>query len=100
MVLGAAAPGTETTAVFYVHNTSPAAVPMVRPHCAPLRSHLGHELAADAVWFDPAVVDPLPARGSCGIEVRLPGPARRAAGQLRVGRSWCRTCPSCTSRSR
>ncbi|HJW60279.1 MAG TPA: hypothetical protein VJ931_11670, partial [Actinomycetota bacterium] len=47
----AATPATEATAVFYVHNTSAAAVGGVRPHCAPLRSHLGDELAADAVRF-------------------------------------------------
>ena len=80
MVLEAATPGTEATAVFYVHNTSATAVGGVRPHCAPLRSHLGHELAADAVRFDPEVVDPLPPRGSCGIEVRCRVPPGAAPG--------------------
>ena len=76
----AATPGTEATAVFYVHNTSAAAVGGVRPHCAPLRSHLGDALAADAVRFDPEVVDPLPPRGSCGIEVRCRVPPDAAPG--------------------
>jgi hypothetical protein len=76
----AATAGTEATAVFYVHNTSAAAVGGVRPHCAPLRSHLGDELAADAVRFDPEVVDPLPPRGSCGIEVRCRVPPDAAPG--------------------
>ena len=77
----AATPATEATAVFYVHNTSAAAVGGVRPHCAPLRSHLGDELAADAVRFDPEVVDPLPPRGSCGIEVRCRVPPGAAPGR-------------------
>lgn len=76
----AATPATEATAVFYVHNTSAAAVSGVRPHCAPLRSHLGDELAADAVRFDPEVVDPLPPRGSAGIEVRCRVPPGAAPG--------------------
>ena len=70
VALKAVTPGTEATAVFFVHNTSSAAVPAVRPHCGRLRSHLGNELTADAVRFDPEVLDPLPARSSCGIEVR------------------------------
>jgi hypothetical protein len=80
VTLEAAAPGTEATAVFFVHNTSATAVGGVRPHCAPLRSHLGHELAAHAVRFDPEVVDPLPPRGSCGIEVRCRVPPGAAPG--------------------
>ena len=76
----AATPATEATAVFYVHNTSATAVGGVRPHCAPLRSHLGDELAADAVRFDPEVVDPLPPRSSCGIEVRCRVPPGAAPG--------------------
>jgi hypothetical protein len=76
----AATPATEATAVFYVHNTSAAAVGGVRPHCAPLRSHLGDELAADAVRFEPEVVDPLPPRGSAGIEVRCRVPPGAAPG--------------------
>jgi hypothetical protein len=76
----ATTPGTEATAVFYVHNTSATAVGEVRPHCAPLRSHLGHELAADALRFDPEAVDPLPPRGSCGIEVRCRVPPDAAPG--------------------
>lgn len=76
----AATPGAEAAAVFYVHNTSATAVGGVRPHCAPLRSHLGDELAADAVRFDPEAVDPLPPRGSCGIEVRCRVPPGAAPG--------------------
>jgi hypothetical protein len=68
--LEAVRPGTEATGVFYVHNTAPVPVAAARPHCAPLRSHLGHELATGAVRFDPEVLEPLPARSSCGIEVR------------------------------
>ena len=79
VALEAAAPG-EAAAVFYVHNTSGAALSAVRPHCAPLRSHLGRELAADAVRFEPEVLDPLPARSSCGIEVRLRVPAGAEPG--------------------
>jgi hypothetical protein len=80
VVLEATTPGLEATAVFYVHNTSATAVGGVRPHCAPLRSHLGQQLAADAVRFDPEVVDPLPPRGSCGIEVRCRVPPGAAPG--------------------
>ena len=61
--------GGESSAVFWVHNTSAAVVAAVRPHCAPPRSHLGRELAPDAVAFDPPILDPLPARSTCGIEV-------------------------------
>lgn len=68
LVLGPVAPGAERTAVFWVHNTSAAAVAAVRPHCAPLRSHADCELAP-AVQFHPQVLDPLPPRSSCGIEV-------------------------------
>lgn len=71
MVLTPVAPGAETTGVFWVHNTSPVSVPAVRPHCAALRTHLGCELAPANLRFDPPVLDPLPARSSCGIEVRL-----------------------------
>ncbi|HKR52547.1 MAG TPA: hypothetical protein VJT72_23810 [Pseudonocardiaceae bacterium] len=78
LVLDAVSPGAETAGVFWVHNTSPAAVPAVRPHCAPLRSHLGCELAPAALRFDPQVLDPLPARSSCGIEVRLRVPPSTA----------------------
>jgi hypothetical protein len=78
--LEAVRPGAEATAVFHVHNTGPVPVPAARPHCAPLRSHLGHELAAGAVRFDPEVLEPLPARSSCGIEVRACVPAGTAPG--------------------
>jgi hypothetical protein len=80
VVLKAVSPGAETTGLFWVHNTSPAAVSSVRPHCAPPRSHLGHELAPDAIRFDPQVLDPLPARSSCGIEVRLSVPPATPPG--------------------
>jgi hypothetical protein len=73
-------PGREATAVFYIHNSAGAPVPAVRPHCAPPRSHLGQELAGDAVRFDPEVLDPLPARSSCGIEVRCHVPPGSAPG--------------------
>jgi hypothetical protein len=72
-------PGGEATAVFYVHNRAPVAVAAVRPHCAPPRSHLGAELA-DAVRFDPEVLDPLPARSSCGMEVRVRVPRGASPG--------------------
>jgi hypothetical protein len=70
VVLEAVKPAAEASAVFWIHNSAAAAIPEVRPHCGPLRSHLGQELAAGAVHFDPDVLDPLPARSSCGIEVR------------------------------
>ena len=73
-------PGREATAVFYVHNGADAPVPAVRPHCAPPRSHLGQELTGDAVRFDPEILDPLPARSSCGIEVRCHVPPGSAPG--------------------
>jgi hypothetical protein len=76
-----AAPGTTTAAVFWVHNSSAAVVPAVRPHCAPPRSHLGGELPPDAVTFDPPVLDPLPGRSSCGIEVRVQVPPDTVPGQ-------------------
>jgi hypothetical protein len=70
VVLDPVAPGAEQTEVFWVHNTSAAAVAAVRPHCAPLRSHAGSELAT-TIQFHPQVLDPLPPRSSCGIEVRM-----------------------------
>jgi len=73
--------GGESSAVFWVHNTSAAGVAGVRPHCAPPRSHLGCELAPDAVVFDPPFLDPLPARSTCGIEVRV-----RVAPDVEPGR--------------
>jgi hypothetical protein len=78
--LEAVRPGAEATAVFYVHNTAPVPVASARPHCTPLRSHLGQELPAGAVRFDPEVLEPLPARSSCGIEVRACVPPGTAAG--------------------
>jgi hypothetical protein len=72
--------GAETSAVFWVHNTSGAVVPAVRAHCAAPRSHLGRKLGAGAVVFDPQVLDPLPARSSCGIEVRVRVPPSAAPG--------------------
>jgi hypothetical protein len=80
VMLEAVAAGTEATAVFWIHNTSPSAIPAVRPHCTQLRSHLGHELAAGAVRFDPEVLDPLPARSSCGVELRCRVPPDATPG--------------------
>ncbi|HEX2375682.1 MAG TPA: hypothetical protein VHO93_17015 [Actinomycetota bacterium] len=80
VMLEGVAPGTEATAVFWIHNTSPSAIPAVRPHCTPLRSHLGHELATGAVRFDPEVFDPLPARSSCGVELRCRVPPGATPG--------------------
>jgi hypothetical protein len=73
-------PGAEVTGVFYVHNTAPVPVPAARPHCARLRSHLGQELAGDVVRFEPQLLEPLPARSSCGIEVRACVPPGTAPG--------------------
>lgn len=73
-------PGDEAAGVFYVHNAAPVPVDAARPHCAPLRSHLGRELPAGAVRFDPEVLEPLPARSSCGIEVRACVPPGTAPG--------------------
>jgi len=78
--LEAVRPGAEATGVFYVHNIAPVPVAAARPHCVPLRSHLGHELPAGAVRFDPEVLEPLPARSSCGIEVRACVPPETAPG--------------------
>ncbi len=80
VVLETVPPGADTTGLLWVHNTSPAPVPSVRPHCAPLRSHLGYELPPDAIRFEPRALDPLPARSSCGIEVRLSVPSAAPPG--------------------
>jgi hypothetical protein len=64
-------PGAQSTGMFWIHNESPAAVAAVRPHCGAPRSHLGRELGPDAVSFDPPVLDPLPPRSTCGIEVSV-----------------------------
>jgi hypothetical protein len=80
VVLPDVAPGAETNGLFWIHNTSAVPVAAVRPHSPPLRSHLGDELPAGAVRFDPAVLDPLPARSSCGIDVRVSVPATTRAG--------------------
>ena len=74
-------PGGAASGVFWVHNSTPATISAVRPHCGALRSHDGHELTADMVSFEPAVLDPLPARSSCGIEVRLHVPASTPPGR-------------------
>lgn len=79
--LSVAGTGEVAAAVFWVHNTSAAVVASVRPHCAPPRSHHGHELAADAVAFDPPMLDPLPARSTCGIEVSVRVPRDTPAGR-------------------
>jgi hypothetical protein len=71
VVLPGAAAGAETNGLFWIHNTSAVPVPAVRPHALPLRSHSGDELPAGAVRFDPAILAPLPARSSCGIDVRV-----------------------------
>ena len=78
--LEAVQPGAEATGVFYVHNTAPVPLAAARPHCLPPRSHLGHELPAGAVRFDPEALEPLPARSSCGIEVRACVPPGTAPG--------------------
>jgi hypothetical protein len=78
--LGPVAPGDRTSAVFWVHNSSALGIAEVRPHCAPLRSHLGTELPADAVAFDPPSLDPLPPRSSCGIEVAVTLPPSTVPG--------------------
>jgi hypothetical protein len=64
-------PGGESTGMVWIHNDSPAAVAAVRPHCGAPRSHLGRELGPDAVRFDPPILDPLPPRSTCGIEVSV-----------------------------
>jgi hypothetical protein len=74
-----ALPGTATSTLLWVHNTAAAAVAAVRPHCSPPRSHLGRDLA-DAVTFDPPVLDPVPPRSTCGIEVRVQVPADAEPG--------------------
>ena len=73
-------PGAEGATVFWIHNA--AAVPMegVRPHVGALRSHRGDEVAPAAVTFDPPVLDPLPARSRCGIEIRVTPPAATPPG--------------------
>jgi hypothetical protein len=78
--LEAPGPGAEASGVFYVHNLATVPVAVARPHCAPLRSHLGQELPAEAVRFAPEVLEPLPARSSCGIEVRACIPPGTVAG--------------------
>ncbi len=80
VVLKAVPPGDEARGLFWVHNTSPTAVAAVRPHCAAPRSHTGCELAADGVVFDPPILDPLPARSTCGIEVCVRVPPSAAPG--------------------
>jgi hypothetical protein len=80
VVLEATPPGGTTTGVFWVHNTSAASVRSVRPHCAPLRSHDGCELATDTITFDPPQLDPLPPRSSCGIEMALAVPTSAVPG--------------------
>lgn len=79
-ILVTVTPGATAGAVFWVHNTSAVPVAAVRPHCAPPRSHTGLELPAGAVLFDPPLLDPLPARSSCGIEVTLAPPAGTEPG--------------------
>jgi hypothetical protein len=78
--LGPASPGDVASAVFWVHNSSATAVNDVRPHCSPPRSHQGEELGAEVVSFDPAVFDPLPARSSCGVEVKVAVPPTASPG--------------------
>lgn len=73
-------PGAETNGLFWIHNTSAVPVALVRPHALALRSHLGDELPAGAVRFDPGVLDPLPARSSCGIDVQVSVPAATEPG--------------------
>lgn len=80
LTLGPVTPGEEAVALFWLHNTAGIAVPEVRPHCAALRSHSGRELEPAGVRFDPPVLDPLPPRSSCGIEVRIPVPAAATPG--------------------
>lgn len=78
--VGPVAAGKEATALFWVHNTSAAAVAAVRPHCAEPRSHTGATFRAGALRFDPEVLDPLPPRSSCGIEVLVRVPADTPPG--------------------
>jgi hypothetical protein len=71
VVLPDLTPGAEATGLFWIHNTSAVPIASARPHCAPPRSHLGHELPAAGFEFDPPVFEPLPPRSSCGVEIRL-----------------------------
>jgi len=79
LAVGPLAPGDQVSEVFWVHNTSATPVASVRPHCGTPRSDTGAELAAE-VSFDPPALDPLPARSSCGIELRV-----RVAGSAEPG---------------
>jgi hypothetical protein len=78
LLLGPIAPGQTATAVFWVHNPTSIPVPTVTAHCAPLRSHLCHELAPSSISFDPPSFDTLPARSSCGVEITVTVPAEAA----------------------
>jgi len=80
VVLPEVAPGGETKGLFWIHNTAAVPVAGVRPHTLPPRSHLGDELPAGAVRFDPASLDPVPPRSSCGIEVRVSVPVTTRPG--------------------
>jgi hypothetical protein len=73
-------PGEGVTGLFWLHNSSPVPIAAVRPHCAPPRTHLGIELAAGTVQFDPPQLDPLPQRSSCGVEIRLRVPPTAEPG--------------------
>jgi hypothetical protein len=72
--VGSVSAGETAREIFWIHNSSASAVNDVRPHCAPLRSHLGHEMDVDVITFDPPGLMPLPPRSSCGIEVSVAVP--------------------------
>jgi hypothetical protein len=79
-VLVRGSPGAHASSLFWLRNAAVVPIAGVRPHAAAPRSHLGDELPAGAVTFDPPVLDPLPARSSCGIEVCVDVPTGTAPG--------------------
>jgi hypothetical protein len=73
-------PGGHDQGIFWVHNTAAEPVSSARPHCGPLRSHQGEVLDPDVVSFDPVMLDPLPGRSTCGIEVHVRPPHTTSPG--------------------
>jgi hypothetical protein len=63
----------------WLHNGTADAYRGIRLHCGDLRAHDGRTLPADAVRFEPPVVD-LPARSSRGVTVHATAADLAAAG--------------------
>jgi hypothetical protein len=79
---GHSSPSGESEVEVWLHNGTADAQGGIRLHCGDLRAHDGRTLPADAVRFEPPVVD-LPGRSSRGVTVHATATDRTTVGTYR-----------------